>query len=88
MAVTVGLLGLPLCGARRVVWPERSGADGRLKAGHDGGGGGGGGVSAQAVFAAVTPSSAAIRSRIRYFCTFPVTVIGNSSTSRMWRGTL
>lgn len=31
-------------------------------------------------------TSAAICSRIRYFCTLPVTVIGNSVTKRMTRG--
>lgn len=29
-----------------------------------------------------SPSSATIASRIRYFCTLPVTVIGNASTKR------
>ena len=34
-----------------------------------------------AVFAAFNPSRASTASRIRNFCTFPVTVIGNSSTN-------
>ena len=43
---------------------------------------------AHAVTASFTPSSAAIRSRMMNFCILPVTVIGNSSTKRMCRGTL
>ena len=35
-----------------------------------------------AVSAATTPSSRSIACRIRNFCIFPVTVIGNSSTNR------
>ena len=41
-----------------------------------------------AVVASRTPSSPANFSRIRNFCTLPVTVIGNSSTKRIYRGTL
>ena len=36
-----------------------------------------------AVFATVSPNSCIIASRIRNFCTLPVTVIGNDSTKRM-----
>ena len=35
-----------------------------------------------------SPSSSIAASRILNFCTFPVIVIGNSSTSFRWRGTL
>ena len=34
------------------------------------------------------PAPPLIRSRMMNFCILPVTVIGNSSTKRMWRGTL
>ena len=46
------------------------------------------GVRDYAVAASFTPSSAAIRSRMMNFCILPVTVIGNSSTNRICRGTL
>src|SRR5262249_37681267 len=42
----------------------------------------------QAVAERNNPSSSIIRSRITNFCAFPVTVIGNSSTKRTYRGTL
>jgi alkylation response protein AidB-like acyl-CoA dehydrogenase len=41
-----------------------------------------------AVFASSNPSSRIMASRMRYFCTLPVTVIGKESTKRMWRGIL
>ena len=47
-----------------------------------------GGEYCQAVATARIPSSAVIRSRMMNFCILPVTVIGNSSTKRICRGTL
>ena len=49
--------------------------------------GGRSGAGYSAAFAAAA-SSRTIASRIRNFCIFPVTVIGNSSTKRTCRGTL
>src|SRR5262249_41455989 len=49
------------------------------------------GRHAQAVLTAATPArprSSISCSRMRNFCTLPVTVSGKASTKRMWRGTL
>jgi hypothetical protein len=45
-------------------------------------------LSFQAVLSSLIFNSSIIRSRITNFCTLPVTVIGSSSTKRMYFGTL
>lgn len=40
-------------------------------------------AKAQAVFCSLSPSSLTVSSRIKNFCTLPVTVIGNASTNLM-----
>ncbi len=69
------------------------GVSGGAAGGGDGEGGTGSGMMApvandQAVAVSTAPSSSAVCWRMMNFCTLPVTVIGNSSTKRMWRGTL